>query len=133
VTLLMVMALVVGSITQPEKPSKPKVDLVVSPQISIARHQGNLVTVQLIVHNPTEEFWCPEVEYDWGEGEAPSTEGGDCTPYEQTSPEERQRWSPDGSKSKTYRGEGVRILTVRFKKNGKTIQGASWSRVIDIR
>ena len=62
------------------KPKKPQLDLRASPRIAFPPVQV-LLTAQLKGGAELEEFYCPGLEWDWGDGTRSSHEA-DCAPFE---------------------------------------------------
>lgn len=62
------------------KPKKPQLDLRATPRVAFSPVEI-LVTGQLKGGADVEEFYCPGLEWDWGDGTRSSYES-DCAPYE---------------------------------------------------
>jgi hypothetical protein len=62
------------------KPKKPQLDLRASPRIAFSPVEI-LITGQLKGGAELEEFYCPGLEWDWGDGTRSAHES-DCAPYE---------------------------------------------------
>ena len=69
-----------------------------------------------------EEFYCPAIEWDWGD-DTKSTTSADCDPYEAGKSEIKRRFTADH----TYRTAGDFRIQFRLKKKNKTICRASAS------
>jgi len=62
------------------KPKKPQLDLRASPRVAFSPVEI-LITGQLKGGAELEEFYCPGLEWDWGDGTRSAHES-DCAPYE---------------------------------------------------
>ena len=62
------------------KPKRPQLDLRATPRVSFSPVEI-LVVGQLKGGSDLEEFYCPGLEWDWGDGSHSSHES-DCAPYE---------------------------------------------------
>ncbi len=60
-------------------PSPPRLDVRAQPRIAFAPATV-LVTGQLVGGDDLEEFYCPALEWDWGDG-GRSAQEGDCPPF----------------------------------------------------
>jgi hypothetical protein len=89
--LLFATVLVAGSAQKTEKPSKdkesadpkrPKFTLKANPLIAMAPARVVLTAELVGGDDDFEEFYCPAVEWEWGDGTR-SESSTDCAPYEQ--------------------------------------------------
>jgi hypothetical protein len=117
--LSLVALLLLGVATTPlqaagAKPKKPKLDLRVAPSMGTAPVE---VTVFLSLRggDDLEEFYCPEIESDWGDG-AKSSQAPDCAPFEPGTPLTRHF-----SIGHLYRQGGYYEVRVQLRKADKTI------------
>jgi hypothetical protein len=62
------------------KPKKPQLDLRATPRIAFSPVEI-LITAQLKGGAELEDFYCPGLEWDWGDGTRSAHES-DCAPYE---------------------------------------------------
>jgi hypothetical protein len=62
------------------KPKRPQLDLRASPRVAFSPVEI-LITGQLKGGAELEEFYCPGLEWDWGDGTRSAHES-DCAPYE---------------------------------------------------
>jgi hypothetical protein len=69
-----------------------------------------------------EEFYCPTVEWDWGDGTVSST-GEDCDPYASGQSEIRRRYSAEH----TFRYSGAYRVSFRLKQRDKVVASAAAS------
>jgi hypothetical protein len=63
------------------KSRKPRLDLRATPRLAATIPSRVLVVAQLVGGDETEEFYCPGLEWDWGDG-ARSAYESDCPPFE---------------------------------------------------
>jgi len=70
------------------RPNKPRVDVRATPRIAFSP-AGVLVVAQLNGGDDVEDFYCPGLEWDWGDGER-SRQEADCAPFEPGMPLERR-------------------------------------------
>jgi hypothetical protein len=67
-----------------------------------------------------EDFYCPAIEWDWGDGTVSET-SEDCEPYAESSSTIRRRFSADH----TFQQGGAYRVMFRLKQKGKVIASAS--------
>jgi hypothetical protein len=72
--------------------------------------------------NDYEEFYCPSIEWDWGD-DTRSTTSADCEPYEAGKSEIKRRFTADH----VYNHAGDFRLQFRLKKKDKAIAAAATS------
>lgn len=70
--------------------------------------------------NDYEEFYCPTVEWDWGDG-TQSEVRADCEPFEAGKSEIKRRYTTDH----VFREGGRYRITLRLKRNDKTVTSAN--------
>jgi hypothetical protein len=73
-----------------------------------------LMVAELKGGDDTEEYYCPEVEWDWDDG-GKSVHESDCAPYEDGTVIDRRF-----SQEHFYPRAGMYTVKVSFKKAGKT-------------
>lgn len=66
-----------------------------------------------------EDFYCPTVEWDWGDGTVSST-GEDCDPYASGQSEIRRRYTAEH----TFRYSGAYRVSFRLKQRDKVVANA---------
>ena len=71
--------------------------------------------------NDAEDYYCPTVEWDWGDGTTSET-SSDCDPYEPGKSEIRRRYSIDH----VFRAGNYRVV-LRLKKRDKLVTSATVS------
>ena len=105
-------------------------DKVKPPRIAVTAHPSMGVSPARIVAsaditggpNDYEEFYCPSIEWEWGD-DTRSTTSADCDPYEAGKSEIKRRFSADH----TYRMPGTFRIQFRLKKKDKSIAAAGTS------
>lgn len=81
VPALILAAVVTSPATGAEaKAKKPKLDLKVTPRMAFSPANVT-VAAQFIGGDDVEQFYCPEIEWEWGDG-GKSIHEADCPPYE---------------------------------------------------
>jgi len=68
-----------GSAGEPPKPRKPRLDLRATPRLALPPVQIALVA-ELVGGDELEDYYCPALEWDWGDGERSQSEA-DCEPF----------------------------------------------------
>jgi hypothetical protein len=99
-----------------EKVKRPSLSLKVNPAITFAPARI-VVTAELRGGGPNDpELYCPEVEWDWGDGtRSEATEN--CDPFEPGKSEVKRRWTVEHS----YDTSGSYRIVLRLKRGDKTI------------
>lgn len=105
-----------------DKDTKPKITVKANP--SMAMSPAHIVASADINGgaNDYEEFYCPSIEWDWGD-DTRSTTSADCDPYEAGKSEIKRRFTADH----VYRTAGDYRIQFRLKKKDKAIAGAGTS------
>jgi hypothetical protein len=116
---LMIAVALAGSATDEKK---PKISLKANPSMGMSPVRV-VVTADLTGGaNDSEEFYCPAVEWEWGD-DTRSTNSADCDPYEAGKSEIKRRFTADH----VYRTSGEYQVQFRLKKKDKTIGAGSTS------
>ena len=115
---------------QPGKPSKdqdkrPSLKLSARPAIGMSPARIVLTADVNGGPNDSEDFYCPTIEWDWGDGTI-SESTSDCEPYEPGKSEIRRRYSIEH----IFRAGNFRVA-LRLKKREKMVTSATVS--IEIR
>lgn len=101
---------------------KPKISLRANPSMGMSPVRV-VVTADISGGaNDNEEFYCPAVEWEWGD-DTRSTNTADCDPYEAGKSEIRRRFTADH----VYRSAGEYRVQFRLKKKDKTVGAGSTS------
>jgi hypothetical protein len=103
-----------------EKSKKPSLSLRASPPISFSPANIHLVAELKGGPDDYEEFYCPAIEWDWGDG-THSENSSDCDPYEAGVSQIPRRFS----KTHVYNLQGRYRVQVRLKRNTKVLTSAS--------
>lgn len=96
------------------KLKKPKLEIRVSPRMAFSPIQV-LAVAELSGGDDVEEYYCPEIEWDWDDG-GKSTHEADCPPFEAGLTKIERRFSAEHF----YPRAGVYTLKASFKRNEKT-------------
>jgi hypothetical protein len=70
------------------KPKKPKLDLKATPRMAFSPVTV-FMTAEFIGGDDVEQFYCPEIEWEWGDG-GKSIHEADCPPYQSGAKIERR-------------------------------------------
>ncbi len=100
------------------KPKKPQLDLRASPRMAFSPVEI-LLTGQLKGGGDLEEFYCPGLEWDWGDGTHSSHES-DCAPFETGTTLERFF-----SARHAYRSPGAYNVRLTLRRATRTVAVAS--------
>lgn len=101
---------------------KPSLSLRANPPISFA--PARIVVVAEVKGGPDdfEDFYCPVVEWEWGDGTTSVAEA-DCLPYEPGKSQIKRRYTME----RQFRNEGGFRIQVRFKKGDRVTALAATS------
>jgi hypothetical protein len=102
-----------------EPEGKPKISLKAQPVISMSPSKVTFRVELVGGANDYEEFYCPTIEWDWGDG-TQSESTNDCEPYERGKSEIRRRFTVDH----VFRA-GYYQVAFRLKKREKAIAMAT--------
>jgi len=100
------------------KPKKPRLDLRATPRMAFSPVEV-LLTGQLKGGSDLEEFYCPGLEWDWGDG-THSAQESDCDPFETGTPLERFF-----SARHAYRSPGSYNVRLTLRRATRTVAVAS--------
>jgi hypothetical protein len=98
---------------------RPKVTLKATPIVSIAPSRVVLTAELVGGANDFEEFYCPTIEWDWGDG-TQSSSTADCDPYEPGKSEIKRRFTVEH----VFRAGSYRVM-FRMKRRDKSLAAAS--------
>lgn len=99
---------------------KPSLSLKATPPVAFSPAKIRVVAEIRGGANDYEEFYCPTVEWDWGDGTV-SENTVDCDPYEAGKSEIRRRFSAEH----TYHTSGNFKVFFRLKRKNKTVAATS--------
>jgi hypothetical protein len=103
-----------------QKPKKPSLSLRATPNVGFTPIRVAFVVEVKGGSNDYEDFYCPTVEWEWGDG-TESEESVDCEPYVAGKSEIRRRFTKDHR----YLIADEYRVQFRLKKAGKVVAGAS--------
>jgi hypothetical protein len=99
---------------------KPSLSLKATPAVSFAPARIVVVAEVKGGANDHEEFYCPTVEWEWGDLTT-STAEADCVPYESGKSEIKRRYTVEHQ----YKNPGGFRIVLRLKKGDKIIASAN--------
>ncbi|MBY0494142.1 MAG: hypothetical protein K2Y23_07985 [Cyanobacteria bacterium] len=99
---------------------KPSLSLKATPSISFAPARVVVVAEVKGGSNDFEDFYCPNVEWEWGDLTT-STAEGDCEPYSPGQSEIRRRYTVEHR----FKTSGTYRIVLRLKKAGKVVGSAN--------
>ena len=99
---------------------KPSLSLKATPAVSFAPSRVVVVAEVKGGSNDFEEFYCPTVEWEWGDLTT-STAEADCDPYEAGKSEIKRRYTVEHH----YKNPGGFKIVLRFKKGLRVVAAAS--------
>lgn len=99
---------------------KPSLSLKATPAVSFAPARIIVVAEVKGGANDHEEFYCPSVEWEWGDLTT-STAEADCEPYEAGKSEIRRRYTVEHR----YKNPGGFRIVLRLKKGNKIVATAN--------
>ncbi len=97
-----------------QKGKKPALDLRVSPRYGFSPVNA-FFTAELKGGDDVEELYCPEVEWEWGDG-GKSVQEADCDPWTDTSRIERRFTA-----NHTFQFAGLYRVKVTLRRSGKSL------------
>ena len=103
-----------------EKPVKLGLDLRVTPVVSFAPSRIRAIAELKLPVDRTAEFYCPSVEWDWGDL-TESAESNECEPYEAGVSEVRRVFSAEH----VFQSGGRYRVQLRLKRNRKVLLSTS--------
>ncbi len=101
------------------RPEKPKLTLRASPAVAFTPARIFLVAELRGGADDYQDFYCPTVEWDWGD-DTRSESSYDCEPYEPGKSQIRRRYSAEH----TYRLPGNFQVQFRLKQKDKVVAAA---------
>lgn len=96
------------------KGKKPRFDVRVTPRMAFSP-VNVLVVAELVGGDDVEELYCPEIEWEWGDG-GKSVQESDCPPYEPGAKLERRFTSEH-----EYRVSGSYPIKVTLRRDGRSL------------
>lgn|SRR5262245_45109498 len=126
VTILVTCSLLVGSAVRASgaardnEGKKPSLSLKATPPIAFSPARVRAVAEVRGGPDDYEEFYCPTIEWEWGDGTS-SENASDCEPYEAGKSSIRRRFSAEH----IYRIPGNFKVLFRIKRKDKTVAATS--------
>jgi hypothetical protein len=108
-----------GALAAEAKPKKPKLDLRATPRMAFSP-VNIFLTAELTGGDDVEEYYCPELEWEWDDG-GKSTQESDCAPFEAGKSTIERRYTADHE----YRRAGVYNVKVTMRRTGRTLATAT--------
>jgi len=105
---------------------KPSLSLKATPSVSFAPARIVVVAELKGGAEDSEEFYCPTVEWEWGDGTT-STAEADCNPYEAGKSQIRRRYTVEHQ----FKNSGGFKISLRLKKGNKV--AAMANAVVQVR
>ena len=103
---------------KPKKEKKPGLEVRVSPRFGFSPVNAFFVA-ELKGGDDVEELYCPEVQWEWGDG-GKSVQESDCDPWTSTSHIERRFTS-----NHTFQFAGLYRVKVTLRRSGKDLMSQS--------
>jgi PKD repeat protein len=101
------------------KPKKPKLDLRATPRMAFSP-VNVFFTAELSGGDDVEEYYCPELEWEWDDG-GKSTQESDCPPFEAGKTKIERRYTADHE----YRRAGVYNVKLTMRRADRSLAAAS--------
>jgi hypothetical protein len=101
------------------KVKKPRLDLRATPRMAFSPVRI-LLTAELMGGGDVEDYYCPEIEWDWDDG-GKSEHEADCKPFEPGVTKIERRFTADHE----YRKAGVYNVRVTMRRTDRAIASAS--------
>jgi hypothetical protein len=112
-----------GADEKPAKGKKPGLELRVTPRFAFSPADV-LLTAELKGGDDVEELYCPEVEWEWGDG-GKSVQEGDCEPWAPGMTIQRRYTA-----NHTYPYAGVYQIKITLRRSGKSMLSQSVSLTV---
>lgn len=101
------------------KPKKPKLDVRATPRMAFSP-VNVLLTAELTGGDDVEEFYCPEIEWEWDDG-GKSVHEADCPEYQTGVSKIERRFTA----THDYRKAGAYNVKVTMRRSNKTLATTS--------
>jgi hypothetical protein len=102
------------------EPKKPSLSLRVTPPVGFAPLKTRLVVEVRNGDDDYADFYCPTIEWDWGDGTVSAT-AADCNPYEAGKSVIQRRFSTEH----VFRQPGAFRVTFRLKQKDRIVATSS--------
>lgn len=117
---MLLLALAAPGQTGESKIKKPRLDLRASPRIAMSP-VNVLLVAELVGGDESEDFYCPALEWEWGDG-ARSAYESDCPPFEPGG-EFTRRFSA----THAYRSPGEYQVKIKLRRADRSVAAATTS------
>jgi hypothetical protein len=97
----------------------PQLGLRASPRFALRAPVNVLATAELVGGDQVEDFYCPALEWEWGDGSR-SVQESDCPPFEEGA-ELARRFSAEH----VFRGSGTYSVRVTLRRMNRQLAAAS--------
>jgi hypothetical protein len=101
------------------KPKKPRLDLRATPRMAFSPVNIFLVA-ELQGGDDVEEYYCPELEWDWDDG-GKSVQEGDCAPFEEGTTKIDRRFTAEHE----YRRAGLYNIKITMRRANRSLAASS--------
>lgn len=108
------------ALAQKAEDRKPSLSFRLSPNLGFTPLRVRVVVEVRGGANDYEEFYCPTIEWDWGDGTI-SEAGEDCDPYQAGTSTIKRRYAVEH----TFRQSGSYRVMFRMKQRGKVTASSS--------
>jgi hypothetical protein len=122
--LALAVPALVSSQEEKKKLKKPGLELRATPRQGFSP-VNVLFTAELKGGDDVEEFYCPEVEWEWGDG-GKSVQEADCDPWADGSTKMERRFSAHH----VYQFAGLYPVKITLRKSGRTIASQTLSLTV---
>jgi len=101
------------------KPKKPRLELRATPRMAFSP-VNVFLTAELTGGDDVEEYYCPELEWEWDDG-GKSTQESDCAPFEAGKTKIERRFTTEHE----FRRAGVYNVKVTMRRSGRSIAAST--------
>src|SRR5512134_3810519 len=112
-----------GEESKEKKGKRPALELRATPRFAFSP-ANILFTAELKGGDDVEELYCPEIEWEWGDG-GKSVQESDCDPWTEATPIQRRFTS-----SHVFQFAGLYRVRVTLRKSGKNVMSQTLSMTI---
>jgi len=115
----LVLLALAAPIVAAENGARPRLDLRATPRVAFSPTLVS-ATAELAGGDEIEDFYCPELEWDWDDG-ARSARGSDCAPFQAGHSDFERFFSAEH----VYRQAGSYNVKITMKRAGRTLAVAN--------
>lgn len=113
--VFVLVAALAATAAEDPKPKKPKLDVRATPRMAFSP-VNVLLTAELTGGDDVEEFYCPEIEWEWDDG-GKSVHEADCPEYQAGTSKIERRFTA----THDYRKAGAYNVKVTMRRANKTL------------